>query len=74
MATISTPKQLSPIRCRCLKAPWPEQNLTQGNGPLMARYMFYGDGKVYENEPERFQFGKHARLDWGLEGMPRGAV
>lgn len=36
----------------------------------MARYMLYGDGKVYENEPERFQFGKHARLDWGLEGMP----
>lgn len=52
------------------KAPWPEQNLTQGNGPLMARYMLYGDGEVYENEPERFQFGKHARLDWGLEGMP----
>ncbi len=52
------------------KAPWPEQNLTQGNGPLMARYMLYGDGKVYENEPERFQFGKHARLDWGLEGVP----
>ncbi len=49
---------------------WPKQNLTQGNGPLMARYMLYGDGKVYENEPERFQFGKHARLDWGLEGMP----
>ncbi len=52
------------------KAPWPEQNLTHGNGPLMARYMLYGDGKVYENEPERFQFGKHARLDWGLEGVP----
>ena len=52
------------------QAPWPEQNLIQGNGPLMARYMLYGDGKVYENEPERFQFGKHARLDWGLEGMP----
>ena len=70
MATISTPKQLSPIRLPLFKAPWPEQNLTQGNGPLMARYMLYGDGKVYENEPERFQFGKHARLDWGLEGMP----
>ena len=52
------------------RAPWPEQNLTRGNGPLMERYMLYGDGKVYENEPERFQFGKHARLDWGLEGMP----
>lgn len=51
-------------------APWPEQNITQGNGPLMARYMLYGDGKVYENEPERFQFGKHARLDWGLDGIP----
>lgn len=52
------------------KAPWPEQNLACGNGPLMARYMLYGDGKVYENEPERFQFGRHARLDWGLEGVP----
>ena len=52
------------------RAPWPKQNLIEGNGPLMGRYMLYGDGKVYENEPERFQFGKHARLDWGLEGMP----
>lgn len=52
------------------KAPWPERNLTCENGPLMARYMLYGDGKVYKNEPERFQFGKHGRLDWGLKGIP----
>lgn len=52
------------------KTPWPERNLIQGNGPLMARYMLYGDGKIYENEPDRFQFGRHARLDWGLEGVP----
>ena len=52
------------------RAPWPEQNITQGNGPLMARYALYGDGKVYEGEAERFQFGKHARLDWGLPGVP----
>ncbi len=63
-------KTAQPDTLPLFKAPWPEQNLTQGNGPLMARYMLYGDGKVYENEPERFQFGKHARLDWGLEGMP----
>lgn len=63
-------KMAQPDTLPLFKAPWPEQNLTQGNGPLMARYMLYGDGKVYENEPERFQFGKHARLDWGLEGIP----
>ena len=63
-------KMAQPDTLSLFKAPWPEQNLTQGNGPLMARYMLYGDGKVYENEPERFQFGKHARLDWGLEGIP----
>lgn len=63
-------KMAQPDSLPLFKAPWPEQNLTQENGPLMARYMLYGDGKVYENEPERFQFGKHARLDWGLEGMP----
>ena len=63
-------KMAQPDTLPLFKAPWPEQNLTQDNGPLMARYMLYGDGKVYENEPERFQFGKHARLDWGLEGMP----
>lgn len=63
-------KMAQPDTLPLFKAPWPKQNLTQGNGPLMARYMLYGDGKVYENEPERFQFGKHARLDWGLEGMP----
>ncbi len=63
-------KMAQPDTLPLFQAPWPAQNLTQGNGPLMARYMLYGDGKVYENEPERFQFGKHARLDWGLEGMP----
>lgn len=50
-------------------APWPEEHLTSGNGSLMARYMLYGDGKVYENEPKRFQFGTHARLDWGWPDM-----
>lgn len=63
-------KMAQPDTLPLFKAPWPAQNLTQGNGPLMARYMLYGDGKVYENEPERFQFGEHARLDWGLDGMP----
>ena len=52
------------------RAPCPEENLTRGNGPLMARYALYGDGKVYEGEADRFQFGQHARLDWGLPGMP----
>ena len=52
------------------RAPWPEQNITCGNGPLMARYALYGDGKIYDGEAERFQFGKHARLDWGLPGVP----
>lgn len=51
------------------RAPWPEQMLTAGNGSLMGRYMLYGDGKVYEGEPERFQFGKHATVDWGWQGM-----
>lgn len=58
-----------PDTLELFRAPWPEENITRGNGPLMARYMLYGDGKVYENEPERFQFGKHAVLDWGLDGM-----
>lgn len=51
------------------QAPWPEQNLVRDNGPLMAEYKLYGDGKHYEGEPERFQFGEHATLDWGLGGM-----
>lgn len=63
-------KTAQPDTLPLFQAPWPAQHLTQDNGPLMARYMLYGDGKIYENEPERFQFGKHARLDWGLEGVP----
>ncbi len=51
------------------QAPWPEERLIRGNGPLMAGYMLYGDGKIYEDEPERFQFGKHATLDWGFANM-----
>ena len=41
-------KMAQPDTLPFFQAPWPEQNLTQGNGPLMARYMLYGDGKVYE--------------------------
>ncbi len=52
------------------RAPWPERNITRDNGPLMARYALFGDGKIYDGEAERFQFGKHARLDWGLPGVP----
>lgn len=51
------------------RAPWPEENLVRGNGPLMGAYKLYGDGRHYEGEPERFQFGEHATLDWGFEGM-----
>lgn len=35
----------------------------------MGAYKLYGDGRHYEGEPERFQFGEHATLDWGFEGM-----
>lgn len=51
------------------RAPWPQEHLIDGNGPLMAEYKLYGDGRHYEGEPERFQFGEHATLDWGLPGM-----
>lgn len=62
-------KCAQPASIELFRAPWPAQNLIEGNGPLMERYMLYGDGKVYENEPERFQFGIHATLDWGWPGM-----
>ena len=51
------------------RAPWPQEHLIDGNGPLMAEYKLYGDGRHYEGEPARFQFGEHATLDWGLPGM-----
>lgn len=51
------------------RAPWPRERLIDGNGPLMAEYKLYGDGKHYDDEPARFQFGEHATLDWGLPGM-----
>lgn len=62
-------KFAQPDSIELFKAPWPEQNITTGNGPLMARYMLYGDGKHYEGEPEKYQFGEHATLDWGIPGV-----
>lgn len=62
-------KFAQPDSIELFKAPWPESNITQGNGVLMARYMLYGDGRHYEGEPMRFQFGEHATLDWGFAGM-----
>ena len=58
------------LDCRHMfQAPWPVENLIRDNGPLMGRMGLYGDGKVYEGEPERFQYGKHATLDFGFDGM-----
>ena len=62
-------KFAQPDSIELFKAPWPERNITQGNGPLMARFMLYGDGKHYEGEPEKYQFGEHATLDWGIPGV-----
>lgn len=62
-------KFAQPDSIELFKAPWPERNITRGNGPLMARYMLYGDSRHYDDEPERFQFGEHATLDWGFPGM-----
>lgn len=62
-------KFAQPDSIELFKAPWPERTIIRGNGPLMARYMLYGDGRHYDNEPERFQFGEHATLDWGFPGM-----
>jgi hypothetical protein len=61
-------KCAQPDSINLFRAPWPEQHVTRGNGPLMARYMLYGDGKHYEGEPEKYQFGEHATLDWGIPG------
>ena len=62
-------KCAQPDSINLFRAPWPEQHVTRGNGTLMARYMLYGDGKHYEGEPEKYQFGEHATLDWGIPGM-----
>ncbi len=62
-------RRAQPDTAELFRAPWPEERLVRGNGPLMAEYRLYGDGRHYEGEPERFQFGEHATLDWGLEGM-----
>lgn len=62
-------KFAQPDSIELFKAPWPEENIVRGNGSLMGRYMLYGDGRRYEGEPERFQFGEHATLDWGFPGM-----
>lgn len=58
------------LDCRHMfQAPWPYENLIKDNGPLMGKMSLYGDGKVYEGEPERFQYGQHATLDFGFDGM-----
>ena len=62
-------KFAQPDSIELFKAPWPERMLTAGNGSLMARYMLYGDGKHYEGEPEKYQFGEHGTVDWGIPGV-----
>ncbi len=62
-------KFAQPDSIELFKAPWPERNITAGNGSLMARFMLYGDGRHYEGEPEKYQFGEHATVDWGIPGV-----
>lgn len=52
------------------QAPWPQQNLIEGNGDLMGLYRLYADGHHLEGEPERYQYCEHGVLDFGFgEGV-----
>lgn len=49
---------------------WLTENIKFGHGDLMAKYGLFGDGTVYEGEPEPFQYGKVLSLNWGFDGVP----
>lgn len=50
---------------KCLKDSFMRQ-IVKGNGPLMEGYATWADGKEYEGEPEKYQFGSNKKLlnDW----------
>lgn len=52
------------------RAPWPKTMLVDGNGPLMEAYKLFGDGKHFEGEPDKYQFGEHPVLTFGFLGEP----
>lgn len=52
------------------KSKWLKENIKFGYGPLMSKYGLFGDGTVFEGEPERFQYGKVLSLNWGFDQIP----
>lgn len=52
------------------RADWLYENIENGHGPLMEKYNLMGDGTVYENEPDAYQYGQNPVIDWGYDGYP----
>ena len=50
---------------KCLESSF-MKSIVKGNGPLMEGYATWADGKEYEGEPEKYQFGSNEKLleDW----------
>ncbi len=63
--------ELVPEDCRYMfESDWMKNNIHEGNGPLMAEYHLFGDGKYIPGEAELYQFGLNSTLDFGKPGIP----
>ncbi len=52
-----------------LTGDWMYNNIATGNGVLMEQYHLMGDGKYVEGEPDIYQFGINAMIDFGKPGV-----
>jgi hypothetical protein len=41
------------------------------HGPLLGKYILYGDGTIIRGECDRFQYGLIPIIDWGFTGDPK---
>ena len=49
---------------------WLKENIKFGHGPLMSKYGLFGDGTIFEGEPDIFQYGQVLSLNWGFDAIP----
>ena len=49
---------------------WLKENIEFDHGSLMEKYNLMGDGTVFENEPDAYQYGLNPTVDWGYDAFP----
>ncbi len=49
---------------------WLKENIEFDHGSMMEKYNLMGDGTVFDDEPDAYQYGLYPTIDWGYDAFP----